>query len=392
MSAIELQSGEGGGERALKHAVLVFPATHPDGQQYLEAAQERGERVIAASSEVNCDVASEIDRLIVLPYVHEDAFPPRFMALLRDHDIGHIYAPVAAVHAWLKRFISANGLAVQLVGSSPIKREMHRFDRLMNKVSRYRRFIDDCAGGASELSDLEIAAVFRMASNIYGESNEQKIAAMMSIFDSAPRGDVVEIGALVGKSASVLSWLARRYQIGNVLAVDPWQSEAAKQCDSPDAVRVDTVGEWEYETLPQDFVVNMLPVGLGCFNYLRQDSRRGFERFRRDRAVVSKEFGKVEYQGAIAIIHIDGNHDYVNVKQDCELWLPLMAPNGWLILDDYQWAHGDGVLRVGNSLLEQRAQNIERAFVCGKALFVKFGAEGVSALNFEKTDLGQETA
>lgn len=374
MSAIELQSGEGDGRRTLGQAVLVFPATHPDGQQYLEAAQERGERVVAASSEPN---GSEIDRLIVLPYVHDDAFPQRFMALLRDHDIGHVYAPVAAVHAWLARFISANDLELRLVGRSPIKREMHRFERLMDKVSSYRRFIDDCAGGMCALSDLEIAAVFRMAGNIYGESNDHKIAAMMSIFDSTPRGDVVEIGALVGKSASVLTWLARRYQIGNVLAVDPWQAEAAKQCDSPDAVRVDTVGEWEFEMLPQDFVVNMLPVGLGCFNYLRQDSSRGFEHFQRDRSIASKEFGKVDYRGEIAVIHIDGNHDFDSVKQDCELWLPLMAPDGWLILDDYQWAHGDGVLRVGNSLLTQCAQNIERAFVCGKALFVKFGGQRV---------------
>ena len=309
----------------------------------------------------------------MLPYVHEQTFPGLFLDLIKQRNITRVYAPVAAVYSWLDRFISKNDLAIRLTGDSPIKREMKRFNRLMGKVANYRSFIDECAGGVSDLGDLEIAAVFRMASNIYGESNEHKIAAMMAVFSSAPRGDVIEIGALVGKSASVLSWLARRYQTGNVLVIDPWQSEAARQYDSPDTVRVDMVGEWEYEMLPQGFVINTLPIGLGNFNYLRQESAKGFEIFRQNRSAVSAAFGKVDYQGRIAVIHIDGNHDYAQVRQDCELWLPLLVGGGWLILDDYVWAHGDGPHRVGNALLEWRAQDIERAFVCGKALFVKFG-------------------
>lgn len=363
----------------LEQAILVFPATHPDGREYLEAARERDETVVAASSVWDAELAGEIGELVVLPYVHEPTFPRLFLDMIKERNITRVYAPVAAVYSWLDRFIAENNLAIRLVGDSPIKREMERFNRLMSKVANYRHFIDECAGGTSDLSDLEIAAVFRMAGNIYGESNEHKIAAMMAIFSSVPKGDVVEIGSLVGKSAAVLALLARRYQIGNVLAIDPWQSEAATQHDSPHTVRVDMVGEWEYEMLPQDFVINMLPVGLGSFNYLRLESAKGFEIFRENHTVVSQVFGRVEYQGKIAIIHIDGNHDYAQVKQDCELWLPLLAQDGWLILDDYLWVHGDGPHRVGDALLAQRPKDIERAFICGKALFVKFGGGGQNA-------------
>jgi hypothetical protein len=362
----------------LEQAVLVFPATHPDGLAYLETARERGESVVAASSVWDAELADQATELVVLPYVHDHSFPARFLELVKQRNISRVYAPVAAVYSWLERFISEHGLAIGLVGGSPIKQEMARFNRLMSKVANYRQFIDTCAGGTSDLNDLEIAAVFRMASKIYGESNEQKIAAMMAIFFSAPKGDVVEIGSLVGKSASVLALLARRYCIGNVLSVDPWQSAAATQHDSPDTVRVHMVGEWEYEMLPQDFVINTLPIGLGSFNYLRLESAKGFAAFQENSTVVSAAFGRVDYQGRIAVIHIDGNHDYVQVKQDCDLWLSLMAPDGWLILDDYVWAHGDGPLRVGDALLIQRARDIERSFVCGKALFVKFGAGGNS--------------
>ena len=45
---------------------------------------------------------------------------------------------------------------------------------------------------------------------------------------------------------------------------------------------------------------------------------------------------------------------------------------GWLILDDYFWLHGNGPQRVGDAILTERAADISRAFVCGRALFLKF--------------------
>ena len=67
----------------------------------------------------------------------------------------------------------------------------------------------------------------------------------------------------------------------------------------------------------------------------------------------------------------DANHDYVSVDEDCRLWLTHLMPDGWLILDDYVWLHGDGPRRVGDALLDQRAGQISCAFVSGQALFVQ---------------------
>lgn len=360
----------------VEQVTLVFPATHPDGREYLEVSRERDENVVAASSVWDAELAAEAGELVSLPYVDDSDFPELFLGLVEKYNVTRVYAPVAAAYSWLERFIADQGLALRLIGSSPIKREMERFYRLMNKVAAYRDFVDECAGGKSGLSDIEIAAVFRTSGHIYGESNEQKIAAMMAIFASAPRGDVVEIGSLVGKSASVLALLAKRYQTGNVLAIDPWQAAAATQHDSPYTVRVGLVGEWDYAMLPQDFAINTYPVGLGGFNYLRLESAQGYEYFKTSLSVESETFGRVDYQGKIAVMHIDGNHDYAQVKLDCDLWLSLMHEDGWLILDDYVWVHGDGPCRVGDALLEQHGRYVERAFVCGKALFIKFNGYG----------------
>lgn len=362
---------------AHESAILVFPATHPAGRDFIEAARERGENIIAASSVPDAELEEELGHLMRLPHVHEPDFQRQFLELLKKYRVSSIYAPVAVVYSWLDKFIRTSDFPIRLIGDSPVKREMSRFHRSMEKAGRYKKFIDACADGHNELSVLEIASIFKLANSIYGESNDQKIAAMMAIFSTAPEGDVIEIGSLAGKSAAVLALLARRCGIGHVLAIDPWLAGPATQHDSPEAVRVDVVNEWDYETFPQNFTINLLPVGLGILNYLRLESVNAFEAFRNCPEVSSPIFGKVNYQGKISVVHIDGNHDYSQVKQDCELWLQLMAPDGWLILDDYLWAHGDGPYRVGNALLSDCANKIERSFVCGKALFIKFGTSGM---------------
>jgi len=361
---------------SLKPATLVFPATHPDGLKYIQSAIERDEHIIAATSESHVQVFAENVELHVLPYVYDVAFSDVFLQFINKNNIARIYAPVSAVHSWLSRFIHAYNLNIHLIGLSPIKREIARFDELMTKVSSYRTYIDSCAGQKSDLSDLEIASIFRMSSNIYGESNEQKIAGIIAIFNSAPKGDVIEIGSLAGKSASVLTLLAKRYQIGNILAIDPWNSSASVQLDSPETVRVHMVGEWEFEMLPKNFVINMMPIGLGNFNYLREESIHGCEIYRKSLSVTTDVFGKIDYAGKIAVIHIDGNHDYEKVKMDCDLWIPMLSDYSWLILDDYIWTHGDGPHRVGDQLLERFADCIDTSFVCGKALFIKFTTIG----------------
>lgn len=361
-------------DRAEDSATLVFPATHPQGLAYVLARRADGEPTVAASSVWDADAAAALGEMLLLPFVHEAGFAETFLELLQQRRITRVYAPVAAAHAWLKRFIAERGLALQLLGDSPIGAEMARHRELRAAAARSASFVRDCAGPDAAVSALELSAVLQMSAQIYGESNEHKIAALLAIAADAPRGDVVEIGALAGKSAAVLAWLARRYGIGQVLAVDPWSAGEATQLDSPDTVRTDLVGEWDYELLKDDFVCNVLPVGYGQLNYLRAPSAAAHAVYAGERSVHSPEFGRSDYSGRIALLHIDGNHDYAHARQDCELWLPHLCAGGWLVLDDYVWMHGDGPQRVGNELLLRHADLVERTFACGKALFVKFSA------------------
>lgn len=355
-----------------KLATLVFPATHPQGSEYLRAARADGLPVIAASSVWEADAVAALGEIFQLPFVHEPGFASAFTSLVEQHRVGRVYAPVAAVHAWLKRFIAEQGLSLQLLGDSPIAREMERHRSMRAAAARVEPFVRACCDARPALGEFELTAMLQMADRTYGESNEHKIAALAAISADAPCGDVVEIGTLAGKSAIVLTWLAHRFEIGQVLAIDPWSAGAAVQVDSPATVRTDLVGEWDYELLHADFICNLLTIGIGRLNYLRAQSVAAYEIYANAGAVASPEFGHTTYCGDIALLHIDGNHDYKHVQQDCDLWLPHLRAGGWLVLDDYVWIHGDGPRRVGDELLIRQADAIDRAFVCGKALFVKF--------------------
>lgn len=352
-------------------ATLVFPALNQSALDYLDAARGRGEQIVAAASVYDARVEAAFGSLTVLPYVYDDTFKRTFLELIAASAVTQVFAPVASVHAFLEEFIAREKLPITLLGTSPIRAQVDAYRRLRAKAEALLPSIESCAA-APTVSRVEVEAIFRYASGIYGESNDDKLAAMIGIFATAPKGDVIEIGSLMGKSAFVLAHLAHRYDTGNVLSIDPLSHETSIQLDFPAAVQNAMDSQWDYGVLREAFVVNLLPVAGGRFNYLRLQSEHGFERYCEQRTIGSAEFGEVAYCGSIAVIHIDGNHDLDHVKQDCALWLSRLAPGAWLILDDYLWAHGDGPYQVGNALLETRHSDIARAFVCGKALFVKF--------------------
>jgi hypothetical protein len=351
---------------------LIFPATGPTATRYAEEARERGESVVAASSVRDDDAMRRFDIWISLPSIYAADFVERFEQLIATHGITRILSPVPAVHAFLRRLLAEWELGPRLIGKMPVTAEMDDFRSLLIEAERHRQFIAAASDGASRLDLLEIAAVLRQAAFIYGESSAVKIAAMMTIFADAPAGDVVEIGSLAGRTAFVLAHLARRLAIGPVLAIDPWAAEQSVQKDSPSGL-LDLVNAWDLDLGFRNLVTNLIPVAAGGFGLLRMPAAEGHGRYLSGR-VETPWFGAVTYGGRISVLHIDGNHDLAAVTADCALWLPHMLPGGWLILDDYVWAHGNGPQLVGDALLAEQPSRIARSFVCGKALFVKLTA------------------
>lgn len=323
---------------------LIFPANNSAGRAYAAAAAERGEEVVLATSD------KDVPGHWWLPTIHDADFASRFFVLRSDllFNIDRVVCPVASVHAFMRKFILEHALGIRLIGASPIQQEMDKHRALMQRAEELAPI--------TQLPLLEAASVLKHAAAIYGESSDDKLAAMMGAFHSAPKGRVVEIGSLAGRTAFVLCYMAKRYHIGCVTTIDPWSATAGVQHDSPQTL-TDLTMEWNWDKLAEIFTINLLPFAHN-HSHLRETAAAAFDNH--------------PQLNGIAILHVDGNHDYLGVKHDCESWCSRMLPNSWLILDDYIWAHGDGPKRAGDELLARNSTNIEKQFECGKALFVKF--------------------
>jgi hypothetical protein len=353
---------------------LIFPCGVPAARAYADAARQRGEATIAASSLAYDESAARFDEWLYLPSVFEKDFAERLNAVVSEHGIDRIFSPVSAAHWGITNLIADGSVHVPVIGEMPIRQHAREHAELMEQARECLALVGIISEGRSELSVIETAAVLSKAMAFFGESDETKIAAMLAIFADAPVGDVVEIGVLTGRSASVLEMMARRYRLGPVLAIDPWAYVESAQHDSPSHLQT-MVDVWDARVPFETFLVQLLPIARGgSFNYLPMTSRAAHHIWSARDEIASPEFGATRYGKDIAVLHIDGNHDYLAVKEDVDLWLPHVKQRGWLILDDYFWLHGDGPRRVGDALLQERQANICRAFVCGRALFLQVGS------------------
>ena len=346
---------------------LVFPSSMMQSHAFTRLAKARGDRVIAASSVKADETAKHYDHWVYLPSMYDPGFGEALADLIASEAITHFYTPHMVVYLAVKALVENQALAVILC-DSPIATLQGHYCDVFDHARDAAPFIEAISGKAP--SPTLIASLFHYGEQIYGQTSETKIAAMAAVCADAPKGDVIEIGSAWGRSAFVLATLATHYDIGNLLCIDPWQEETAHQSSDQEHL-TEAIEALDWEATFQSFLVHMMPFGARV-NYVRTTSAKAVGLYRKACQINSPEFGTTAYTGRAAVIHIDGNHGFECIDEDCRLWRPQLLPGGWLIIDDYVWEHGTGPKQVGDKLLAIEADQIESAFTSGKALFVKF--------------------
>ena len=352
-------------------SLLIFPAVTPTAKEFYRQTRAMGQKVVAASSVSMDENAGFYETWVFLPNIYDPHFKDRFLALVDAHQITSLHLPVVVVHAFMKQFIETHGLDLIIVNESPVHDQRSLLERTLEDAHSWSEFVQRLTEEGSDLSVFEVAALMRQSMQVYGESCELKLAAIMGCFHTTPEGDVVEVGSLMGRTTALLRLLADRYETGVVLSVDPWGQSAPMQHQSDEILR-DIVLDWGEDTLSKGFHVNMLGFGTRNFAHLEMPSDEGHGHYQAGAEIRYHEFDPIRLSGQIALLHIDANHDYDAVKQDWLLWGPHLMPGGWLVLDDYLWMHGDGPMRVGDDLIALNHERITQTYVCGKALFVQF--------------------
>jgi cephalosporin hydroxylase len=259
---------------------------------------------------------------------------------------------------------------VSLVNAAPAGEELsgYRFSRATAATlhqTAYSIALSDTT--QPPLSTTTFAALFHHAQAIPGMCDHQKFAALCQIARHCPKGDVVEIGSWWGKSAFILSQLARQYRIGNLLCVDPWSDAHLVQGDEiVDATSATVSAEEAFQV----FLMNLLPYNQSNINYIRAPSVDAAAQYVPGLRISTDAFGETQYQGKIALLHIDANHAYDAVNADTKAWAKFVIPGGWIIFDDYKWPYGDGPQRVADAFCVENAARIETAFFMCGTMFV----------------------
>jgi cephalosporin hydroxylase len=353
--------------------VLIFPGGMPRSLEYLQDCLRDKRPVIGASSLPNDISKEQYPVWTYLPLVTQPEFNEALKHAIVEFNIGGIYSPNPVVWEYLNQNLGEITPGITLINDAPVNSELSGY---RNATAHARDTLEKPLCLASPavaqppLSELELASLFRHADLIPGMCGHEKIAALCEIARYSPQGDIVEIGSWWGKSAFVLARLARCFHIGSLLCVDPWTNELLVSKDA-DAMVSKAFAAVDADEALKVFEMNLLPYSAGHVNYLRMPSTAGALQYKEGRSISTDAFGTTDYRGKIAILHIDGNHSYPDVTADIAAWSGFVRDGGWIILDDYNWAYGNGPQRAADEFLDESRHKIETAFFMGGALFIQ---------------------
>lgn len=341
-----------------------------------------GLNVIGASSVMASEGSYQVKGFYSLPFITDSSFENRLQNLLKKESITHVYTPHAGVWSLFYglKLKKPDDYPFSLCEPSPYHEDWLKFKPgyewavRMNQEKFVENFSANIEGVRAPLLEGQYVSLHKQFTSISGQCDDLKLLALAHIVRLIPRGDLVEIGSLSGRSAFALGWLASTYQIGNLVCVDPWsiakvegQGEQAKILNSDLAADADVI---DFDKIFLSFIgaVSLLN-NVGFIREVSEQAVNTYKNASLTGELVSPELGEISLEGGIALLHIDGNHRYDFVCKDIESWEPLVKPGGWVLLDDYVWAFGDGPKRAGDELLSSGKFDI--AFTMSDTLFLR---------------------
>ncbi len=281
--------------------ILIFPFTMRESINYAIRARLRGEKIMGAA---DCEALYReyCDEFVILPSIFDDGFEKAARNL---KGVTRFYTPSEIIYQHVKSL----NIPWEFAEGSPVE--------IMNEEYR-----------AAEQTGLLPELVLQIG-RVHGHMSEEKLAAIFKL--AVPRGDILEIGVAWGKSLITLALSGRK-----IYAIDTWDRECAIQYEAHPIINKFTLNT-DWSMMKNICRVNAYPFDNIIFG---------------------------EAPKSCALLHIDGNHDYVNVKNDWEKYGNLLIRNGYLVLDDISWR---GVAK----LWEEIKHEFSYSFVKGGAVFAK---------------------
>ncbi|MEW8049636.1 MAG: class I SAM-dependent methyltransferase [Candidatus Thiodiazotropha endolucinida] len=358
--------------------LLVFPVDMDATAQFLSVGHALGVRLIGATSVEDRIANPRLDELVRLPYISDPGFIQSFEACLEIHGITHVYTPHPAVWTLLNELQERQTVQSRFSLCQPAPYQAIWQDAASGYAwadsiiaDRFpQQLISQKGSIKPALKSGEYASLHKQFLQIPGQCDLDKLTAFVHLARVLPQGDLVEIGSLAGRSAFALAWLAVRYGVGNLISVDPWSNQAIEEQGRQAAILNKDMKSIDFEQIFMVYISNIsLLTNAG---YIRDISAKAIDHYKgaaMEGILKSPQLGTIAVTGKISLLHIDGNHDYDHVRQDIAAWAPYVIPEGWVLLDDYVWAFGDGPKKAADELLQ--SNGFELAFAMGDTLYLR---------------------
>ncbi len=356
--------------------LLIFPLDLDAADPVIRIANALGLEVIGASSAMDSPGNLSVSQFIHLPFVTAPAFDHVLLETIHQHGITTIFAPHQVVWRHLDTLLrtAPDTYRFDLCKPDPFTATWQLFHRheewaAITQLSTFPGWLGETTV-RPPLSRACYAALHRQFLSTPGDSDEGKLHALCDIMRILPPGNLLEVGCLYGRSALALGYLSSRHRIGSIICVDPWNTaELTDQGTQQASLDVER-GHVNFEQIFRIFLSTAAT--LDNIGYIRKTSVAAqpvYEAARKNGRLDSPELGSITLTPHLSLLHIDGNHRYDHVQKDIETWSPYLISGGWLLLDDYVWAFGDGPKRAGDELLNSPLY--DKAFVSGDTLFLR---------------------
>lgn len=359
-----------------KLSLLVFPAVIDGSEEYLRIAKDLGIYTIAASSvPIEHDIEFA-DEFIYLPFITDSCFYEEFINIVYSKKITHIYAPHQGVWLFLRKLQKIPNVPnFKLCSTHKYEENWIKFQKNLvwaEKISNNQFLSSIDKPLFPKLSLVQYAALSRRFLRIPGECDLDKLEALCAIARILPSGDIIEIGSLFGRSAYALARLAQHYKIGSTISIDPWRkSEIEDQGPAANILRTS-----QNRNDPEKIFMNFQAeaTDITGLSYIRETSVNAVSFYKEaisQKTLNASGLDAVPVCGRVALLHIDGNHRYDHVMQDISNWASFVVPGGWILIDDYIWAFGNGPKIAGDELIMKQNCEFDLSFVAGDTLFIR---------------------
>ena len=194
-----------------------------------------------------------------------------------------------------------------------------------------------------------------------GGSFMSKTYLMAYLINSHNLKHYIDIGVYKGKSLLPLAYVIGQNN-GKAIGIDPYENEIAKEYDIEEEKRElinNFIDNLDFNTLYNEVIMNIEKYNLSDYcKIIRKPSTE---------AVADILKSKIK----IDMLHIDGNHDSKNVKEDADKYLPLLTDGGFVIFDDIDWDSVNEIykkVKEGNFLTVYESETFGILMKCEKTI------------------------